>query len=176
ECTGTGMLVDVGMLDCQVAILENAIARYTAMGEIPGPIGARHPSIAPFAALRTADGEVVVAAGNDKLFTSLCLVVERAHLATDPRFATNADRCVNVHELHDELERALATRGTADWLVMREDAGIPCGPVNDVAQVLGDRHVQARHMVVDIDDERVAPLRVAGNPIKLSAFPELTVR
>ena len=174
--TGEGMLVDVGMLDCQVAILENAIARYTAMGEVPGPIGARHPSITPFAALHTADGEVIVAAGNDKLFASLCEVVGRPELAADARFVTNHDRCTHVHALHDELERALAARTTAEWLIDLEAAGIPCGPLNDVEAVVNDPHVRARHMVVEIDDPRVAPLRAAGNPVKLSAFPELTVR
>jgi CoA:oxalate CoA-transferase len=174
--TGEGMLVDVGMLDCQVAILENAIARYTAMGEVPGPIGSRHPSITPFAALHTADGEVVVAAGNDKLFAALCEVVGRPELADDPRFADNHVRCVHVHELHELLEQALASRTTAEWLGALEGAGIPCGPVNDVAMVVDDPHVRARNMIVDIDDPRVQPLRAAGNPVKLSAFPELTVR
>lgn len=174
--TGEGMLVDVAMLDGQVAILENAIARYTAMGEVPGPIGARHPSITPFAALRTADGEVIVAAGNDKLFAMLCEVVGRPALATDPRFRSNGDRCAHVDVLHHELERALAARTTAEWLPVLEAAGIPCGPLNDVEAVVSDPQVRARHMVVEIDDPRVAPLRVAGNPIKLSAFPELTVR
>lgn len=174
--TGEGMLVDVAMLDGQVAILENAIARYTAMGEVPGPIGARHPSITPFAALRTADGEVIVAAGNDKLFAMLCEVVGRPALATDPRFRSNGDRCAHVDVLHHEIERALAARTTAEWLPVLEAAGIPCGPLNDVEAVVSDPQVRARHMVVAIDDPRVAPLRVAGNPIKLSAFPELTVR
>ncbi|MFA5883426.1 MAG: CoA transferase [Acidimicrobiia bacterium] len=176
QLTGEGMLVDVGMLDCQVAILENAIARYTAMGEVPRPIGARHPSITPFAALRTADGEVIVAAGNDKLFATLCEVVGRADLAVDPRFLTNPDRCTHVHALHEELERALAARTTAEWLAVLEAAGIPSGPLNDVEAVVNDPHVQARNMIVEIDDPRVAPLRAAGNPVKLSAFPELTVR
>jgi CoA:oxalate CoA-transferase len=174
--TGEGMLVDVGMLDCQVAILENAIARYTAMGEVPGPIGARHPSITPFAALRTRDGEVIVAAGNDKLFAQLCAVIGQPALAENPLFLTNALRCEHVHALHDELERALAARTSAEWLDALEAAGIPCGPLNDVAAVVADPHVQARHMIVDIADPRVQPLRAPGNPIKLSGFDDLTVR
>jgi CoA:oxalate CoA-transferase len=174
--TGEGMLVDVGMLDCQVAILENAVARYTALGEVPGPIGARHPSITPFAALRTADGEVIVAAGNDKLFGQLCDVVGRRELARDSRFVTNALRCSNVDALHEELERALAVRTTAEWLDALGVAGIPCGPLNDVEAVVHDPHVLARHMIVDVDDARVQPLRVAGNPIKCSGVADLTVR
>jgi CoA:oxalate CoA-transferase len=174
--TGEGMLVDVGMLDCQVAILENAIARYTAMGDVPGPIGARHPSITPFAALRTRDSEVIVAAGNDKLFAQLCDVIGQPELAVNPLFLTNALRTEHVHALHDELERALASRTSAEWLAAFEAAGIPCGPLNDVAAVVHDPHVEARHMIVDIDDPRVQPLRAAGNPIKVSGFDELTVR
>jgi CoA:oxalate CoA-transferase len=176
ESVDEGILIDVAMLDCQVAILENAIARYTGVGEVAKPIGARHPSITPFAALRTADGEVIVAAGNDKLFAKLCEVVGHADLSADPRFATNALRCANVDALHSELERALFARSTAEWLAALEDAGIPCGPVNDVAAVVNDPHVQARHMVVGIDDSAVGSLRVAGNPIKLSSFPDLTQR
>jgi len=176
ELTGEGMLLDVGMLDCQVAILENAIARYTALGEVPGPIGARHPSITPFAALRTRDGEVIVAAGNDKLFAQLCEVIGQPELSTNPLFLTNALRTEHVHALHDELERALSTRTSAEWLDALEAAGIPCGPLNDVAAVVADPHVQARRMIVDIDDDRVQPLRAAGNPIKWSAFGDLDVR
>ena len=174
--TGEGTLLDVGMLDCQVAILENAIARYTALGEVPGPIGARHPSITPFAALRTRDSEVIVAAGNDKLFAQLCEVIGQPELADNPLFRTNALRTEHVHALHDELERALAARTSAEWLDALGAAGIPCGPLNDVAAVVDDPHVQARHMIVDIDDSRVQPLRAAGNPIKWSAFADLEVR
>jgi len=174
--TGDGMLLDVGMLDCQVAVLENAIARYTAMGEVPGPIGARHPSITPFAALRTRDGEVIVAAGNDKLFAQLCGVIGQPELASNPLFLTNALRTVHVHALHDELERALGARTSEEWLDALGAAGIPCGPLNDVAAVVADPHVQARRMIVDIDDSRVQPLRAAGNPIKWSAFDDLDVR
>jgi len=174
--TGEGMLLDVGMLDCQVAILENAIARYTAMGEVPGPIGARHPSITPFAALRTRDGEVIVAAGNDKLFAQLCEVIGRPELPSNPLFLTNALRTEHVHALHDELERTLGARTSAAWLEALGAAGIPCGPLNDVAAVVADPHVQARHMIVDIDDSRVQPLRAAGNPIKSSAFDDLEAR
>jgi CoA:oxalate CoA-transferase len=176
EVTGEGMLLDVGMLDCQVAILENAIARYTALGEVPGPIGARHPSITPFAALRTGDGEVIVAAGNDKLFAQLCEVIGQPALATNPLFLTNALRTEHVHALHDELERALASHTSREWLEAFEAAGIPCGPLNDVAAVVVDPHVQARRMIVAIDDPRVQPLRAAGNPIKWSAFDDLEVR
>src|SRR5690606_13900167 len=110
------------------------------------------------------------------LFAALCEVVGRPELAVDPRFVDNHVRCEHVHELHVLLEQALAARTTAEWLAALEAAGIPSGPVNDVAAVLDDPHVRARNMVVGIDDPRVQPLRAAGNPIKLSGYPDLEVR
>ncbi len=176
RATGEGMMVDVGMLDCQVAILENAVSRYTVEGVVPGPIGSRHPFIAPFAALRTGDGRLVVAVGTDVFFADLCAVLGVPELVDDPRFVTNRDRAQHVGDLHAALEQALAARSTAEWLTDLEAAGIPCGPVNDVAAVLADPHVRARNMVLEVDDPELGPLRVAGNPIKLSGYPEPLVR
>jgi len=165
ECarTGSGRRVDVAMLDCQVAMLENAIVRYHASGEVPGPLGTRHPSIAPFQALTAADGFVVVAAGNDALFEKLCGAVGRPELAADPRFASNDERTANVDDLAAALEETLAAEPVAVWLERIGGAGVPCGPVNDVARVLDDPQVRARNMVV-----RSGDLDLAGNPIKFS--------
>ncbi len=174
--TGAGRKVDVGMLDCQVAILENAIARYVSTGEVPGPLGARHPSITPFEAFRTADGWMIVAAGNDGLFRRLCVALDRAALADDPRFANNDRRTMNATALKAELEAALAGRGTADWLAAIDAAGVPCGPINDVAQALADPQIAARNMVVTADDARAGRLRMAGNPIKLSGVADPPTR
>jgi CoA:oxalate CoA-transferase len=165
--TGRGTKVDVAMLDAQVAILENAIARYAATGEVPGPLGSRHPAIAPFAALRAADGHLVVAAGNDALFAKLCGVLGLPGLAAEERFATNAARVAAVDALHDALEGALATRPVAHWLERLLSAGVPCGPLQDVAQVVRDPQVLARNMVISAGG---APM--AGNPIKLSGAPD----
>jgi CoA:oxalate CoA-transferase len=175
ERSGEGQFVDVSMLDSQVATLENALARYFATGEVPGPLGARHPSIAPFAALRTADGHVVVAAGNDELFATLCETVGRPELAGDPRFADNANRTRHVDVLHAELEDALTERTTAEWLDRFETVGVPSGPINTVADVVVDPQVRARRMIVEVDDP-VGRLRVAGNPVKLSGFPDPPTR
>jgi CoA:oxalate CoA-transferase len=166
--TGDSVKVDVAMLDCQVAILENAIARYVATGEVPGPIGARHPSITPFGAFRCRDGHIIVAAGNDRIFAKLCAAVGVAALADDARFATNDLRTRNEPALKDALDDALAVRGCDDWLVLLEREGIPCGPINDVAHVLADPQVVARNMVVTTPDGS----RMAGNPIKLSGFDD----
>jgi CoA:oxalate CoA-transferase len=174
--SGRGRWVDVAMLDCQVATLENAIARTQATGEAPGPLGSRHPSIAPFEAFATRDGFVVVAAGNDALFERLCTEVGRPGLARDPRFLSNPDRTAHVDDLKLLLEEALASRDTEAWLVAFEAAGIPCAPLNDVAGVLADPQVAARRMLVEVDDPAAGTLRLAGNPLKLSGFADPPTR
>jgi CoA:oxalate CoA-transferase len=168
--------VDVSMLDCQVAILENAIARYMATGIAPGPIGAHHPSIAPFGAFEAADGWLVIAAGNDSLFRRLSEVVGLPQLPTDARFADNRSRTEHRTELQHALESALRGGPVHTWLDRLAEAEIPCGPINDVGQVLADPQVRARNMVVPVEDDRLAGFEVAGNPIKLSAFPDPTTR
>lgn len=165
--TGRGTQVDVAMLDAQVAILENAVARYLATGDVPGPLGSRHPSIAPFAAFAAADGHLVIAAGNDALFRRLCEVLGDPALRTDPRFATNAARVRNSEALAAAVESALASARVSDWLARLEAAGIPCGPIQDVAQVLADPQVLARNMVI-----HAGGTAMAGNPIKLAAYPD----
>jgi CoA:oxalate CoA-transferase len=166
--TGEGAMIDVAMLDCQVAILENAIARYAATGEVPGPLGARHPSITPFAAFAAADGHLVIAAGNDPLFRRLCGVIGRPELAHDARFATNELRTEHHFELQTELEATLSADTVETWLARLEAADLPCGPINDVASVLAHPQVRARNMVVRTDDDRLPGLEMAGNPIKNS--------
>src|SRR5215467_5959647 len=109
ERTGEATKVDVALFDCQLALLENAIMRYTTTGEIPGPLGARHPSITPFEALPTADGHLIIAAGNDAIFVRLCQVLERPDLAANPDFKTNDLRSRNGDKLRHELHAILAT-------------------------------------------------------------------
>jgi CoA:oxalate CoA-transferase len=176
ERTGEAAKIDVAMLDCQVAILENAIARYAATGEVPGPLGARHPSITPFAAFEARDGWFVIAAGNDILFRRLCDVLGCPEVADDPRFASNALRTDHHVELQHELERALREHTVDEWLTRLEAADLPCGPINDVAAVLAHPQVRARGMVVTVDDERLDGLEVAGNPIKNSLHPDAPSR
>ena len=170
--SGEGMLIDVAMLDAQVAVLENAIARYAATGNVPGPLGARHPSITPFDAFAAADGYLVVAAGNDALFRRLCTVLDRADLADNPLFATNDLRTVHQAALKDEMESVLRLHPVEHWLTALEEAGIPSGPINTVDKVLADPQVRSRNMVVSTQDPGAGPLMMAGNPIKLSAFPD----
>jgi len=170
--TGEGMMVDVGMLDCQVAILENAIGRYLAAGEIPGPLGARHPSITPFEAFRAKDGFIIVAAGNQTLWHKLCGALGRPDLGADPDLATNHLRTQNHARLKEEIETTLATRESGEWLGIIGGAGVPCGPINNIAQVVEDPHVKARNMIIQSHDPTAGDVRMAGNPIKLSAFDD----
>ncbi len=176
EQTGEGQKIDVAMLDCQIAILENAIARYAATGESPGPIGARHPSITPFDAFKAADGYLIIAAGNDALFSNACLAIGNPALAENPLFMTNPLRTEHHTALKDELEKALATKTVAEWMAVLEQAGVPCGPINNVEQVLEDSQVLARNMVVSADDKVAGPLKMAGNPIKMSGFNDPATR
>ncbi len=174
--TGKGTMVDVAMLDCQIAILENAIARYVATGNVPGPMGARHPSITPFEALRAGDGHVVVAAGNNLLFAKLAEALGDPDMAKDERFATNDARTQNHDTLKPRLEALLAKRPVAEWLSILDAAGVPNGPINNVAQALGDPQIVARNMVVSSDDAVAGSLRMAGNPIKMAGFPDPSTR
>ncbi len=174
--TGLGRWIDVGMLDSQVAILENAIARYAATGRVPGPLGSRHPSIAPFAAFKTRDKPIVIAAGHDGQYALACQVLGAPELVTDPRFATIPDRVANADSLGAEIEKRLATRDAADWLARFEQAGVPCGPLNDIAAVLADPHVRARHMIVSVDDPTAGHLEMPGFPVKLDGVTESDVR
>lgn len=176
ERTGRGTFVDVAMLDSQVALLENAIARLQITGEVPGPLGSRHPSIAPFQAFATGSTPIVIAAGNDALFTRLAGVLGAPELAEDPRFATNADRCRNVDALEGALEERLAGEDAATWIERLEAAGIPCAPILDVAQVVRHPQVRARNMLVRVHDRELGEIELAGNPIKTAGHPDPETR
>ena len=173
ERSGVGTRVDVGMLDCQVALLENALARLAATGRAPEPLGSRHPSIAAF---QTGDGHLVIAAGNDELFARLARALDHPEWVADPRFATNRDRTDHADALQTELEAALATRSGRDWLEILQDAGVPCGPIQNVDQVVRDPQVRARNMIVSVEDPEVGSFPVAGNPIKLFGVSDPATR
>jgi len=174
--TGEGRHVDVAMLDAQVALLENAIARFLATGQVPGPIGSRHPSITPFEAFASRDGHLVVAAGNDRLFAALCRTLGCEALPQDERFRTNALRTRNQQALKAALDPAFARRTTAEWIRALEQAGVPCGPIQDVADVIGDPQIAARNMLIETAVGSGAPVRMAGNPVKLSGFEDPPTR
>ncbi len=176
ERTGEATKIDVSLFDCQLALLENAIMRYTTTGEIPGPMGARHPSITPFEAFATGDGDIIIAAGNDGLFVKLAEALGRPDLAGNPLYTTNALRNQHPPALKAAIEDVLRGAGTAHWIELLEAAGVPCGPVNNVAQALAHPQTAARNMLISFDDPVTGPLTLAGNPMKLSGFADPPTR
>jgi CoA:oxalate CoA-transferase len=176
ERTGEASKVDIALFDCQLALLENAIMRYTTTGEIPGPLGARHPSITPFEAFETEDGHIIVAAGNDGLFVKFAQSLGRPDLAENELFKTNPLRNQHQPALKAEIEGVLRTHSTQHWIDVFEAAGIPCGGVNNVEQALAHPQTAARNMLVDVEDPVTGPLKLAGNPMKFSNFPDPATR
>ncbi len=172
QSSGVGMKVDVSMLDSQVAILENAIARFAATGTAPAPLGARHPSIAPFDAFAAKDGSFVLATGNDRLFFLLCEAIGRGDLASNGLFSTNELRCAHQGELKDELEKTFMDAPAAHWLATFAKAGVPSGPINSIDRLFDDPQLAARNMIVTAEDPVAGPLKMAGNPVKVSGFPD----
>jgi CoA:oxalate CoA-transferase len=174
--TGESTKVDIAMFDCQLALLENAIMRYTVEKEIPGPLGARHPTITPFEAFATADGSMIIAAGNDSLFIKMCEALGRSDMATDPAYKSNALRQKSQKKLKQEIESVLKTNTTDHWIAVVSKGGVPCGPINNIAQAIEHPQVAARNMLVDVPDGSGGTLKLAGNPLKMSAFPDPTTR
>ena len=174
--TGEATKVDIGMFDCQIALLENAVMRYTVEKEIPGPLGARHPTITPFQAFQTRDGYLIIAAGNDSLFVKTCEALGKPEWATLPEYKTNALRLKSWVRLQTEIETVLKNKTTAEWIAIIGKAGVPCGPINNIEQALAHPQVAARNMLVEVPDRNGGTLKLAGNPIKLSAFEDPTTR
>ena len=176
QLTGEATKVDIGMLDCQVALLENAVMRYHVSGTAPGPLGARHPSITPFEAYQTKDGYIIVSAGNDALFVKLCESLEKLEWVNDARYTTNDLRNQNVEALKTEMEAVLMSNTTAHWVDRLGDFGIPASPINDIEQAATHPQTIARNMIVSIDDPITGPMKVSGNPVKISGFDDPETR
>ena len=169
--TGEGQLIDVGMLDCQVAILENAMVRYFSTGDIPRPLGRRHPAITPFEIFESADGYVVIAIGNNELWRKFCEHVDHPELIDDERFHTNALRTENHESLFPILAEIMCRRTTDEWVEALETIGVPCGPVNTVDKVANDPQVLARDMIAEVEHNTTGTVQIPGIPIKLSETP-----
>ena len=164
------------MLDCQIAILENAIARYLSKNEIPGPMGSRHPSIAPFEAFKTKDSYIIIAAGNDKLFTKLCDVLKIPETANDERFNSNSLRCENMDHLKEIFEKQLGSKSTDEWVKEMEELKIPCGPIFNIKQAVENPQIQERNMIVKSYHKIIGEFKSAGNPIKMSTYKDENTR
>jgi crotonobetainyl-CoA:carnitine CoA-transferase CaiB-like acyl-CoA transferase len=169
--TGRGDYVDVSLLDGQVAWLTYHATGYFASGEVPRRHGTAHPSIVPYQALKTADGHLMVAAGNDSLWVKLARTLGIERLATDPAFRTNADRVANRDRLIALLEKILQTRSSSHWSERLTAAGVPAAPILDVDQTLAHPQVHARDMLVRLPDDDGGEVGAVGCPIKLHNFP-----
>jgi len=166
--SGQGQMVDVAMLDCQMALLENAFTRFFATGEVPERIGTRHPVLTPFQALPTRDGYIVVAVARQDWWEKFCRLINRSDLISDECFTTNPARTKNHKDLEAILSAITRARPTSEWVADMEKADIACGPVNTVPQVASDPHTLAREMITQVEHTQAGMLRVVNSPIKLS--------
>jgi CoA:oxalate CoA-transferase len=165
-----GQFIDISMLDCQLTVLENALVRYLNTGEIPRALGTRHPVIAPFQAFQTADGYVAIAlrGGIKDQWPLFCAAIDRVDIIDDPRFEDGWSRTVNYKALEPILSAAMKARTTAQWVEELEKMGIPCGPVNSIAQAANDPNTAARNMVIDVSDPEAGTFKVVNTPFKFS--------
>ena len=163
---GVGNHLDIAMLDCQVAMLEDALARYSVSDKIPERLGTRHPSITPFQQFRAADDYFVMGAGNEAIWLRFCDAVAMPQLKDDPRFLTNSARTANHPELETILARIFATRPRDHWLRILADASVPCAPIANVQEVSRDPHLAARNMILHAEHPEFNGLIVPGSPLK----------
>ena len=169
--TGVGQHLDLALLDSQIALLAYQNTNYFATGVPPKRIGNLHPNIVPYQPFRTKDGEVIVACGNDNLYRKLCEAAGCGGLATDPRFATNGKRVENRAELTRLLQEVFSKRTTKEWVDVLEAAGVPNGPINNVAQVFEEPQVNARAIRRELDHPVAGKLPTVASPMRFSATP-----
>jgi len=169
--TGRGQRVDIGMLDATAALLTYQAGIYFATGSTPGRMGNRHPTIVPYETFQASDGDFVIAVGNDDQWRRFCRIAGLDSIANDDRFATNRARVVHYQELRPLLAERLRGRNRQEWVRDLKSAGVPCGAVRDVGEVLEDRQLDARQMVETIDHVSAGSIRLLGVPIKLSDTP-----
>ncbi|OZI82600.1 MULTISPECIES: CaiB/BaiF CoA transferase family protein [Bordetella] len=171
RATGQGQHLDVALLDVQIASLANQAMNYLVGGTAPGRLGNAHPNIVPYQDFRTRDGYLILAVGNDLQFRRFCQVCGQAAWADDPRFATNPARIAHRDELVASIAAAMVRHDTADWIAKLEAAGVPCGPINTIAQAFADEHVVQRQAQVSIASARKGQVPSVANPIRLSRTP-----
>ncbi|KQR45878.1 CaiB/BaiF CoA-transferase family protein [Acidovorax sp. Leaf160] len=178
--TGEGQHIDMALLDVGMAVLANQAAGFLATGEAPGRMGNSHPSLVPYQDFPTADGNMLLAIGNDGQFARFCAAAGQPQWAQDARFATNTLRVKHRSTLIPLMEAVTRTRSTADWVALLEDKAVPCGPINNVAQAFDDPQVQARQLRVELPrwadgtqapGDGVATIATVASPLRLSATP-----
>ncbi len=165
--TQRGSYIDIAMLDCQLAVLENALARYLNVGELPQRLGSRHPLIVPFQAFPTRDEPIVVCTDTEDQWRRLCEALALPALLDDPRFRDGNARVRHHAELEPILAGSFRRRGRREWLEILEAADVPCGPINSIADAAEDPHVRARGMIVELDLPQASRARFVGVPIRI---------
>lgn len=173
EKSGQGQMLDISMMDCQMALLENAFARYFATGTIPQRIGNRHAVFTPFQTFETKDGYIAIAmvGGVRNQWPLFCAAIGHLELMDDERYQTGELRTQHYAELEPILNRALKTRTTDEWLKELSEMDIPCGPINNVAQVASHPQTVARGMVTEVAHRKLGKMKVVNSPIRLSRTP-----
>ena len=171
ERTGLGQVVHTSLLEAMIAVLSWGAGMFFERGVAPGPAGQHHPLSAPYGRFRAADGHLNIAAGNDAMWRKLCTALGHQEWARDGRFHGSADRLRNRDALTDEMESVLGERAVDHWVALLNDAGVPCGPVLDLAQVFSDPQVLARQMLVELPHPEVGTFKTTGLPVKLSRTP-----
>ena len=168
---GVGQHIDMALLDVQVACLANQAMNYLTTGTAPKRLGNAHPNIVPYQDFPTADGDFILTVGNDSQFRKFAEVAGQSQWADDPRFATNKQRVAHRAELIPLIRQATVFKTTVEWVSALERAGVPCGPINDVAQVFADPHVQARKLRLDLPHALGGSVPQVASPIRLSLTP-----
>lgn len=171
ERSGEGQVIDMALLDTQVAMLANLGANFLVTGQPPKRAGNAHQNIVPYQVFQAADGHLILAVGNDGQFARFCAVAGHPEWAADPRFARNADRVRHRELLVPLIADRIRTRSRADWLAALEAVHVPCGPINDLAETFADPQVQARAMVGTVPHPHADALPLVASPMKLSATP-----
>ena len=171
ERSGEGQHIDLSLLDVQVSCLANQALNYLVTGTSPRRLGNSHPSIVPYEAFPTADGDMILAVGNDSQFASFCRAADRSQWCEDARFATNAARVEHRLVLVPLLRQLTVQRTTAEWIALLEQANVPCGPINDLEQVFADAQVRARGLHIDIPHAAAGTVPTVASPLRLSKTP-----
>ncbi len=171
ERHGVGQHIDLGLLDVQVATLANQAMNFLASGTAPGRLGNAHPNIVPYQAFATADGHIILAVGNDSQFARFCDLAGQPALASQSNFSSNRARVVNRNELVPIVEHLMRQHSSAWWLQHLSECGVPCGPINDLAQVFDDPQVKHRRMRIDLAHPEAGISPSVANPVRFSATP-----
>ncbi|MEA3395332.1 MAG: CaiB/BaiF CoA-transferase family protein [Pseudomonadota bacterium] len=169
--SGRGQYIDMALLDCIVALGGNQVTGYFASGKVPGRFGNAHASLVPYQVFVVADGEIVVAVGNDGQWQQYCAAIERSDLGADPRWTKVTGRITGRDELVPELARTMLTRTRAEWLERLESRGVPCGPINNYRQVFEDAQVQHRKLRVDLQRPDGSMVSTIASPLRLQGTP-----